>query len=206
MTCPEWQTDAGKLTIPVGKYQGALGYLLLDESAVTIHKKILFKTVERRIPYDQVATVAFEKDDEHKSGGFICIRSVQDKAIPLIRKENAGSDETSLRFIYTENEAMQKVAEFLEKAVQVNRETFGISATEEVDKASELCCPQCMSRNIRCQARRSRSYVRTRVYTTPMARLIGSIIVLIATIISVCVKEYWYTCQECGFQWTSKKQ
>lgn len=130
------KTDGEELKVPVGKYQGTLGYIILDENAVTIHKKILFKTVERKIPYDQVAKVAFGESGK-SGGGFLCIRSADERNIPLVDKKDAAVDETTVGFIYTANDAMRMVAEFLQKVAAGNAGRFE-EPTVKVSIATEV--------------------------------------------------------------------
>lgn len=111
------------MTVPVGKYQGTLGYLILDECALTIHKKILFKTVERRIPYDQVAKVGFE-EASGLGTGFLCIRSAENRNLPLATSGIAASDETSLVFGSQANGPMRLTAEFLKRVASSNAGRF----------------------------------------------------------------------------------
>lgn len=121
--CDLCSSNGEALNVPVGKYQGTLGYLVLDENALTIHKKILFKTVERKISYDRVAKVAFEKATG-MGMGFLCIRSADDRNIPLSKNGTASSDETSLVFGSQANEMLLPVVEFLGKLAVCNERCF----------------------------------------------------------------------------------
>lgn len=80
-----------------GKYEGTLGYLELDESAVTVCKKILFRDSVRRIPYTDIAGITFQAA-KGLGTGFLCLRTRSESMIPPATSANAAADETTLCF------------------------------------------------------------------------------------------------------------
>lgn len=110
---------AAAFDIPVGKYDGTLGYVELREAEMLVHKKILFKTVETAIPYADIAAVAYQKAAGLGSG-FLSVRSRQERLIPLADGSNAASDKTALVFGSQANAPMFQVYQCLQAFAERN--------------------------------------------------------------------------------------
>lgn len=103
---------------PVGRYEGTFGYVELGQKAVTIHKKILFKTVEREIPYQDLVNIAYQKATGLGTG-FLAIREKKDRLLPIATSQNAASDETALCFGSTANDAFYGIYQYLMNFVEL---------------------------------------------------------------------------------------
>lgn len=82
---------------PVGRYESAIGYVEFGPETITVHKKVLFQTVERKILYSEIFNVAYKK----ATGlglGYLAIREKKDSSIPLPTSMEAAGDETTLSF------------------------------------------------------------------------------------------------------------
>lgn len=125
-----------KIFIPVGKYEGTLGYIELSETALTIHKKILFKTVETTIELCDIANVGYQKA-AGLSGGFISVRDRQNCAWPLATSTNAASDKTSLSFVAGANEPMYLVYQCLQAFAAQNHIECAVVQEGEIPQRAQ---------------------------------------------------------------------
>lgn len=107
------------MDIPIGKYNGTLGYVELRDTEIFIHKKVLFKTVETSIQYVDIAAVAYQKA-KGLGTGFLSIRSRQERFTPLADQSNAASDKTELVFGNQVNAPMFQVYQFLQVFAEKN--------------------------------------------------------------------------------------
>ena len=97
---------------PIGRYESAIGHIELETETVTVHKKILFRVVERKIRYSDVFNVAYKK----ATGlglGYLAIREKKDRLIPLPTSMEAASDETTLSFGSGESNTFYALYQYL---------------------------------------------------------------------------------------------
>lgn len=103
---------------PVGEYEGTLCTVLISESSITIRKKILFSKTVETVPFADLYDVSFQKG---VLGGFICIRNIQNKFVPMATGGTNASDPFSAGFpASTGSETFYEIYVFLKKVSEIN--------------------------------------------------------------------------------------
>ena len=97
---------------PIGRYESAIGYVEFGPETVTVHKKVLFQTIERRILYSEIYNAAYKKA-VGLGLGYLAIREKKDSHIPLPTSMEAAGDETTLSFGSGESDKFYELYLFL---------------------------------------------------------------------------------------------
>lgn len=92
---------------PPGKYECAVGYILLEESSLTLYKKVLFQAVQRKMQYTDITAIAY-KEAKGLGMGCLCLRERRD-ALKPIDTGNAAADDSSIPFGVRENELFYRI-------------------------------------------------------------------------------------------------
>lgn len=112
-------TEVKKVEPPIGKYEGTFGYVEMGVEYLTVHKMILFRTVERKIAYQDIVNVAYKKAVGLGSG-YLAIRERKDRLRPIATSQNAASDETALCFGANTSDVFYSIYRHLETFVDPN--------------------------------------------------------------------------------------
>lgn len=108
---------------PLGRYPGTMGYLQIDEDAITISKKILYlEATVIRISYDQILNVAYQEATEGVLGGISISSRMQPKAVEHALK-NTITDKTSIDFREYANDAYYKAYCFIKNKMEQAKTT-----------------------------------------------------------------------------------
>lgn len=97
---------------PIRRFKGMYGYMDDGIDSVRFFKKVFFKKTVRIIPYSEIRAVTYQPAEKH-SGGFICVRSFEDRVPPITDYNCAISDESSIEFYYKDRDAVEMYYSFL---------------------------------------------------------------------------------------------
>lgn len=105
---------------PVGRYHDIAGYLEINEDGVTFYRNQwpVARRKRRTILFREIYAVSYEEGKSFHSG-TLCVRSWQDRHIPLALLPEAVLDETSVYFHKTKNAEFRQLYIFLKHCADI---------------------------------------------------------------------------------------
>ena len=100
------------LSPPIRRFKGMCGYMDHGIDSVRFFKKVFLKKTVRIIPYSEIRAVTYQPAEKN-GGGFLCVRSFEDRVPPITDYSYAISDESSIEFYYKDRDAVEKYYSFL---------------------------------------------------------------------------------------------
>lgn len=118
------------LSPKVGKYEGNLCAVTINENEIVIEKKLAFhKSVTTKIPFPDIVNVSIKKNSAFVSG-YICIRTRENKNKPLANSVEAASDPYSANFLSKAEKDFCEIYLFLKEIASQNLSVSDISVEE----------------------------------------------------------------------------
>ena len=179
----------GAFEPPVGRYQGADGFLELSYETVTVCKENLPQPVESVLAYGEIDSMVFREATE-ECLGYLAVRDVSSDSPPVKTESDAAACETAILFDIAMNGPFREAYAYLEK----NIPPAGKKAPRR-PKPREICCPRCGSK--RYQIHRFSRFI-SPYNKHSLTRLICRILILYSIIFLEGKK---LECQNCGYCW-----